>query len=47
MSSEQFPADALFIRWGRFHAGASGRVAMIAAVAAAVVALAICSFGRM
>jgi hypothetical protein len=46
MSSEQLPPDALFIRWGRFHAGASGRVAIIAVIAAAAVALVIWFFGR-
>jgi hypothetical protein len=32
MTPEQLPPDALFIRWGRFHAGASGRVAWIAVI---------------
>jgi hypothetical protein len=32
MSPDQIPPDTLFIRWGKFQAGASGRVAMLAAV---------------
>jgi hypothetical protein len=29
MNPDQIPPDALFIQWGRFKAGASGRTAII------------------
>ena len=29
MPPDQIPPDALFIQWGRFKAGASGRTAII------------------
>jgi hypothetical protein len=29
MTPDQIPPDALFIQWGRFKAGASGRTAII------------------
>jgi hypothetical protein len=29
MTPDQFPRDALFIQWGRFRAGASGRTAIV------------------
>ncbi len=45
MSSNQIPPDALFIRWGKFQAGASGRVAQVAVVAI-VGALLIWAFAR-
>jgi hypothetical protein len=30
MPYQQLPHDAIFIRWGRFQAGASGRTAIVA-----------------
>jgi hypothetical protein len=32
MNPDQIPPDALFIQWGRFKAGASGRTAILALV---------------
>jgi hypothetical protein len=32
MSDDHIPHDALFIQWGRFKAGASGRTAILALV---------------
>jgi hypothetical protein len=29
MTPDQIPPDALFIQWGRFKAGASGRTAIL------------------
>jgi hypothetical protein len=29
MTPDQLPPDALFIQWGRFKAGASGRTAIL------------------
>jgi hypothetical protein len=32
MSPDHIPLDSLFIQWGRFRAGASGRTAVLALV---------------
>lgn len=42
MPDDPFPRDAIFIKWGRFQAGAFGRLA----IAAVIVILALAVAGR-
>lgn len=45
MADNQFPKDAIFIKWGRFQAGATGRLAVTALVLVIVAVLAGYAFG--
>jgi hypothetical protein len=40
MPDDPFPKDALFIKWGRFQAGAFGRLAIIALITILLLAIA-------
>jgi hypothetical protein len=37
MSDNQFPDDAIFVKWGRFQAGVFGRLAIVAIIVLAIV----------